>query len=166
MIHNEKGSAGIEFDRVADILPSKENVCITVRVILLWKVPAFLNPSESSSLDMVLIDEKSMSNAIDLDSDGMSDDTEGGEDSHSHEFVNDLIVTPPAVGSRAEIDSDVLVAVKRSLSKVFDGVVKVQPKVGGVGCHCVNQCWLFHFLVWSRLVVLPIVVVLYMYYVT
>jgi hypothetical protein len=40
------------------ILPGKENVCIKVRVLRLWKVPAFLNPSDSSSLEMVLVDEK------------------------------------------------------------------------------------------------------------
>ncbi|KAK2458862.1 DEAD-box ATP-dependent RNA helicase [Trifolium repens] len=34
-----------------------------VRVVHLWKVPAFLNPSESSSLEMVLVVEK---NDIDL----------------------------------------------------------------------------------------------------
>ncbi|GAU30100.1 hypothetical protein TSUD_55840 [Trifolium subterraneum] len=53
-----EGNVDIEFDHVADILPGKENVPIKVRVIHLWKVPAFLNPSESSSLEMVLIDEK------------------------------------------------------------------------------------------------------------
>ncbi|MCI67872.1 hypothetical protein A2U01_0089131, partial [Trifolium medium] len=56
-----------------------------------------------------------MSDAIDLDSDGLSDDTEVGEDSHSLEFVNDLIVTPPTIGRRAEGESDVAMTVKRNL---------------------------------------------------
>jgi hypothetical protein len=58
MVHNEKGKVDIKFDDVADILPGKENICINVRVLRLWMVPAFLNPCESSFLDMILIDKK------------------------------------------------------------------------------------------------------------
>ncbi|KAK2386984.1 hypothetical protein QL285_060815 [Trifolium repens] len=36
----------------------KENVRIRVRIVRIWKVHAFLNPSESSSIEMVLVDEK------------------------------------------------------------------------------------------------------------
>ncbi|MCH82117.1 replication factor A protein, partial [Trifolium medium] len=61
---------------------------------------------------------KTMSDAIDLDSDGLSNDTEVGEDSHSLEFVNDT-----------EGESDVAMTVKRNLSKVFDGVAMVEAKI-------------------------------------
>ncbi|WJX17464.1 hypothetical protein P8452_07379 [Trifolium repens] len=37
---------------------NSENVRIKVRVIHLWKVPAFLKPSEYISLEFVLVDEK------------------------------------------------------------------------------------------------------------
>jgi hypothetical protein len=58
MAYNEKEKVDSKFDDVTDILPDKENVSIKVRVIRLWKVPAFLNPCESSSLELVLIVEK------------------------------------------------------------------------------------------------------------
>ncbi|WJX35521.1 hypothetical protein P8452_23501 [Trifolium repens] len=41
-----------------------------------WKVPALLNPSESSYLEMVLVDEKAASHVVELDSDGSFDDTD------------------------------------------------------------------------------------------
>ncbi|WJX31669.1 hypothetical protein P8452_20074 [Trifolium repens] len=41
-----------------DILPGKENVRIKVRVIRMWKVPAFINPCEFNSIELVLIDQK------------------------------------------------------------------------------------------------------------
>jgi hypothetical protein len=47
-----------KFDSIADIFPDKEVVRIQVRVLKLWKVPAFLNRSEISSIEMVLVDEK------------------------------------------------------------------------------------------------------------
>jgi hypothetical protein len=47
-----------KFDSIAEILPDKETVRIQVRVLKLWKVPAFLNPTETSSIEMVLVDEK------------------------------------------------------------------------------------------------------------
>jgi hypothetical protein len=47
-----------KFDIVAEIMPNKGSVRIKVRVLRLWKVPAFLNPSEISSIEMILIDEK------------------------------------------------------------------------------------------------------------
>jgi hypothetical protein len=46
------------FDSIAEILPDKETVRIQVRVLKLWKVPAFLNLAETSSIEMVLVDEK------------------------------------------------------------------------------------------------------------
>jgi hypothetical protein len=58
MVYNEKEKVDSKCEGVAEILPGKENVRIKVRVIRLWKVPAFLNPCESSSLELVLIDEK------------------------------------------------------------------------------------------------------------
>jgi hypothetical protein len=58
MVHMKKGKVEVQFDDVVDILPGKEDVRIWVRVVHLWKVPAFLNPSESSSLEMVLVVEK------------------------------------------------------------------------------------------------------------
>jgi hypothetical protein len=58
MAYNGKEKVDSKFDDVTDILPDKENVRIKVKVIRLWKVPAFLNPCESSSLELVLIDEK------------------------------------------------------------------------------------------------------------
>jgi hypothetical protein len=58
MVFMEKTTSEMNFDDIADILPGKENVCINVRVLRLWKVHAFLNPSESSSIEMVLVDQK------------------------------------------------------------------------------------------------------------
>jgi hypothetical protein len=58
MVYNEKLSLESKFDAIADIVPGNENFRIKVRVVRVWKVPAFLNPSESVSLEMVLIDEK------------------------------------------------------------------------------------------------------------
>jgi hypothetical protein len=49
----ERGKVEVQFEDVADILPEKEDVRIS-----LWKVHAFLNPFKSSSLEMVLVDEK------------------------------------------------------------------------------------------------------------
>ncbi|KAK2407563.1 replication protein A 70 kDa DNA-binding subunit [Trifolium repens] len=42
----------------ANLLLGKVNMRIKVRVIHLWKVPAFLKPSEYSSLEFVWVDEK------------------------------------------------------------------------------------------------------------
>jgi hypothetical protein len=44
MVYNEKAVADSKFDDVADIASGKDNFCIRVRVVRLWKVPAFLNP--------------------------------------------------------------------------------------------------------------------------
>ncbi|KAK2449710.1 eukaryotic translation initiation factor 4E-1 [Trifolium repens] len=46
------------FDDVAEIVPNQGSTRIKVRVLRLWKIPSFLNPSEISSIEMVLIDEK------------------------------------------------------------------------------------------------------------
>jgi hypothetical protein len=47
-----------KFDDVAETVPNQGSVRIKVRVIRLWKIPSFLNPSEISSIEMVLIDDK------------------------------------------------------------------------------------------------------------
>ncbi|KAK2386667.1 eukaryotic translation initiation factor 4E-1 [Trifolium repens] len=52
------------FDDVAEIVPNQGSTRIKVRVLRLWKIPSFLNPSEISSIEMVLIDEKIMFQAI------------------------------------------------------------------------------------------------------
>jgi hypothetical protein len=46
-----------KFDDVAETVPNQGSVRIKVRVIRLWKIPSFLNPSEINSIEMVLIDE-------------------------------------------------------------------------------------------------------------
>jgi hypothetical protein len=61
MVYNEKRKVELEVADLADILPGKENVQIRVRIVRLWKVPFFVNPSESISLEMVLVDEKVIS---------------------------------------------------------------------------------------------------------
>ncbi|KAK2449711.1 eukaryotic translation initiation factor 4E-1 [Trifolium repens] len=48
------------FDDVAEIVPNQGSTRIKVRVLRLWKIPSFLNPSEISSIEMVLIDEKNL----------------------------------------------------------------------------------------------------------
>jgi hypothetical protein len=58
MVYNEQATVDSKIDDVADIASGRDNFCIRVRVVRLWKVPAFLNPSEYSSIEMVLIDEK------------------------------------------------------------------------------------------------------------
>jgi hypothetical protein len=58
MVFNESSASNSKFDVVADIHPGKENMRINVRVLRLWKVPTFLNPSENGSIEMVLVDEK------------------------------------------------------------------------------------------------------------
>ncbi|GAU42929.1 hypothetical protein TSUD_283520 [Trifolium subterraneum] len=58
MVHKEKGSVDDIYGKVADRVPGKENVRIKVSVLRLWKVPAFLNLSEYSSIEMVLFGEK------------------------------------------------------------------------------------------------------------
>ncbi|KAK2410313.1 replication protein A 70 kDa DNA-binding subunit B [Trifolium repens] len=47
-----------KFDDVSEIVPTQEYVRIQVRVLRLWKVPVFLIPGETSSIDMVLVDER------------------------------------------------------------------------------------------------------------
>jgi hypothetical protein len=52
--------AGNSFDYLAEVVPGRETWRIKVRVLRMWKVPAFLNPTESNSIEMVLVDEKVM----------------------------------------------------------------------------------------------------------
>jgi hypothetical protein len=60
MVHNESEniSTEVKFDDVADLLPGNENVNIRVKVLRLWRVPAFFNHSETNSVEIVLIDDK------------------------------------------------------------------------------------------------------------
>jgi hypothetical protein len=58
MVHMENRLVDDGYDNLADLLLGKENVRIKVHVIHLWKVPAFLKPSEYISLEFVLVDEK------------------------------------------------------------------------------------------------------------
>ncbi|MCH91194.1 replication factor A protein [Trifolium medium] len=46
-----------QFDSLADIVATKESWSIKARVLRFWKIPTFLNPRETSSIDMVLLDE-------------------------------------------------------------------------------------------------------------
>jgi len=46
-----------KYDNVVDLNPLKKNMQIKVRVIRLWKMPAYNNPSEFFSLEMVLCDK-------------------------------------------------------------------------------------------------------------
>jgi hypothetical protein len=55
MVYNEKLSMESKFDAIADIVPGNENFRIKVRVARVWKVPAFLNPSESVSSKWFLL---------------------------------------------------------------------------------------------------------------
>lgn len=45
------------FDSLSDIKPGREAWRIRVRVIRLWKVPAFLSPGHTNSIEMVLVDD-------------------------------------------------------------------------------------------------------------
>jgi hypothetical protein len=58
MVYNEQVSVDSKFADVAEILAGKEDAAIRVRVVRMWKAPGFLNPSETNSLEMVLIDAK------------------------------------------------------------------------------------------------------------
>ncbi|GAU42991.1 hypothetical protein TSUD_188650 [Trifolium subterraneum] len=58
MVPNDSLKVDEMFDDVADIFPGREDVHIKVTVLCLWKVPAFLNPIETSSIEMKLVDEK------------------------------------------------------------------------------------------------------------
>ncbi|PNX96435.1 replication factor-A carboxy-terminal domain protein [Trifolium pratense] len=58
MVFCENKKLDCKFEDVADLLPGKEIGAIKVRVLRLWKVPAFMNPMEFNSLEMVLCDGK------------------------------------------------------------------------------------------------------------
>jgi hypothetical protein len=60
MVCNEKWKVDAKFDDVADILPGKENVHIKVRVLRLWKFPAFLNPVSLALLRWFWLMRRSM----------------------------------------------------------------------------------------------------------
>ncbi|GAU19045.1 hypothetical protein TSUD_193820 [Trifolium subterraneum] len=46
------------FDLVLEVQPGREAWRIKVRVLRIWEVPSFLNPTQANSVEMVLIDEK------------------------------------------------------------------------------------------------------------
>jgi hypothetical protein len=58
MVYNEQSDSDEKFDGISEIIPGKENIHLKVMVVRVWKVPAFLNPYESSSVEMVLVDKK------------------------------------------------------------------------------------------------------------
>jgi hypothetical protein len=43
---------------LSEVVAGKENIRIKVRVLCMWKVPTFMNPSETNSIELVLVDEK------------------------------------------------------------------------------------------------------------
>lgn len=43
---------------IEDIVPGRIDWNLTVRVIRLWVVPEFKNPSNPNTIEMVLLDEK------------------------------------------------------------------------------------------------------------
>jgi hypothetical protein len=51
MVYNEKLNLESKFDAVADVVPGHENFRLKVSVVRMWTVPAFLNLSESVSLE-------------------------------------------------------------------------------------------------------------------
>ncbi|CAJ2642002.1 unnamed protein product [Trifolium pratense] len=51
------GNENTKFDALGSILPGREEWRIKVRVIRMWKVPGFLNPSETNSIEMVLVEK-------------------------------------------------------------------------------------------------------------
>ncbi|GAU23940.1 hypothetical protein TSUD_181290 [Trifolium subterraneum] len=58
MVHIQKAKCDAKFNDISKIDGGKEDLRIKARVIRMWKVPTFTNPSEFSSLEMVLMDEK------------------------------------------------------------------------------------------------------------
>jgi hypothetical protein len=58
MVYNEQKNVDENCVDVSEILPGKENASIKVRIVRMWKAPAFLKPTETNSLEMVLIDSK------------------------------------------------------------------------------------------------------------
>ncbi|KAL2930056.1 Replication protein A 70 kDa DNA-binding subunit C, partial [Bienertia sinuspersici] len=48
----------LAYHYVADICPKKEKWIIQARIIRLWTVPSFNDPTENFSIDMVLLDSK------------------------------------------------------------------------------------------------------------
>jgi hypothetical protein len=73
-----------------------------------------------------LVAFQAISNAIDVESDVDSYDTDDADDFQSMEFVKYLIVTPRVTRGKVEVGSAVLTTVKRNLSKVFDKIAKSQ----------------------------------------
>jgi hypothetical protein len=57
-----KKKSGLKFDMLSEIVDGKENIRIKVRVIRMWNVPTFLNPSETNTVELVFVDEKVSNN--------------------------------------------------------------------------------------------------------
>jgi hypothetical protein len=57
-----KKKSGRKFDMLSEIVDGKENIRIKVRVIRMWNVPTFLNPSETNTVELVFVDEKVSNN--------------------------------------------------------------------------------------------------------
>ncbi|GAU22477.1 hypothetical protein TSUD_295960 [Trifolium subterraneum] len=51
MVHIQKAKHTAKFNDISEIDGGKEDLRIKARVIRMWKVPAFSNPSEYSSLE-------------------------------------------------------------------------------------------------------------------
>lgn len=46
------------FDCLSDVVSEKDSWRVVVRVVRLWEVPIFLNPKQTSPIEMVMVDEK------------------------------------------------------------------------------------------------------------
>jgi hypothetical protein len=58
MVYNEQKNVDENCVDVSEILPGKENASIKVRIVRMWKAPAFLKQTKTNSLEMVLVDSK------------------------------------------------------------------------------------------------------------
>jgi hypothetical protein len=46
------------FDALSDVVPGRDTWRIKVRVVRVWEVPTFLNPLQTNSIELVLVDDK------------------------------------------------------------------------------------------------------------
>ncbi|KAK2450397.1 hypothetical protein QL285_009516 [Trifolium repens] len=144
MVYNEKEKVDSKFNDIAGILPSKENVHIMEKsssfFVAQSKGEKSLYGSYNYSnvlLSMSIFHSiKAMSNAIDVDSDVDSYDTDDADDFQSMEFVKDLIVTPPMTHGKVEVGSDVLTTVKRNYQST--DVVTIAPSCSILMCCVVD----------------------------
>jgi len=54
----KKVESANKFDSLAGVVPGRETWRIKVRVLRMWRVLAFFNPTDTNSIEMVLVDEK------------------------------------------------------------------------------------------------------------